>query len=188
MNKIFSSPDADALERVREKNQRDIRKTEDKTASEAEKRLRPAADNRSTVTDEVSAAGNRLVMRRERTLQGLLAVKALFDQPGDDREARLTALIDQTRFQDEPVLADYTKTLQHAVRDNDRAAVDYLVRDFQGKLQTTARDRIIRENLSAASSLMPEDLLKDIVRSLKNEGLPQITIARQRALELLKSP
>ncbi len=189
MNKIISSGEGSALERLRDQNKRDIRKTNDKTqAGEGEKSARESMDGRNAVADEVAAAGNRLALRYERTLQGLLSVRALLDQPAGDREAGLSAILEQTRFQDEPVLADYAKTLRFAVRDSDRAALDYLVRDFQDKLQASARDQIVRENLQAASSLMPEELLKDIVRSLKSEGLPQVSIARQRALELLRTP
>jgi ribosomal protein L17 len=187
MNKIISSGDADALERLREKNQRDIRKPDEKISAEAEKRLRAAAESNNTVAEEVTTAGHRLTLRHERALQGLLAVRALFDQPADEREARLTALIEATRFQDEAVLGDYERTLRFAVRDDDRAAVDYLVRDFQDKLQASARDQVIRENLQAASSLMPEELLKDVVRALRQDGVPQVSIAPQRALELLRA-
>jgi hypothetical protein len=187
MNKIISSSDADALDRLREKNQRDIKKSESQIPVEAEKQGKSSPAHREIASDEIAVTGNRLMLRQERTLQGLLAVKNLFERPADDREAQLTALIDQTRFQDEPVLKDYEKTLQHAVRDNDRAALDYLVLDFQNKLQASAKDQIIRENLQAASSLMPEELLRDVVRSLKRDGLPHIAIAPQRAIELLQS-
>ncbi|MBN2351687.1 MAG: hypothetical protein JXD23_03885 [Spirochaetales bacterium] len=188
MNKIFSSSDADALERLRDQKQRDIRKPEGKPAvGKSDSRRRAAGADLLDVADEVSVAGNRLTLRYERTLQGLLAVRTLLEEPEGDREAGLTAIIDQTRFQDEAVLSDYAKTLRFAVSDSDRIAIDYLIRIFQDKLQSSARDQIIRENLQAASSLMPDELLKGVVNALRSEGLPQVSIARQRAIELLRA-
>ena len=186
MNKIFSSSDADALERLRDQKQRDIRKPEVKFPA-GKTEARTSVAGRRDVADEVSVAGNRLALRYERTLQGLLAVRTLLEKPAGDREAGLTELIDQTRFQDEPVLADYAKTLRFAVRDSDRTALDYLIQNFRDKIQSSARDQVIRENLQAASSLMPEELLKGIVSALRSEGLPRVSIARQRAIELLRS-
>ncbi len=190
MNKIFSTNDPDAIERLREKTKPDVRKTETQPLMVAAKRLRSSGAAEIDAAGDLMSAQNRLVLRNERVLQGLLAARELFDRPfpQDEKDAELNTLIDQTRFQDEPVLNDYAKTLRSAVRDNDRAAVDYLVLDFQNRLEGVARDRIIRENLSAASSLIPADLLKDVVRSIKTDGLPEISIARQRVLGLLKNP
>jgi hypothetical protein len=186
MTKIFSTNDPDAIERLREKNQ--LKRT-DSGKGIATGRERTASGAGADATEDLSTAQNRLLLRHERVLQGLVSVRELFDRPApeDQKAAELTALIEQTRFQDEPVLKDYGKTLQAAIRDQDRAAVDYLILDFQNKLASATRDRIIRENLSAASSLIPGDLLKDVVRSIKKDGLPEISIARQRVLDLLKN-
>jgi capsid protein len=189
MNKIFSANDPDAIERLRDNTKQNVKKTEAQEHPAAARRLRSSGGALVEAATDILSAQNRLVLRNERMLQGLLAVKELLDrpQPTNEKEAELNALIARTRFQDEPVLADYSRTLRTAIRDNDRAAVDYLVMDFQNRLQGAARDRIIRENLSAASSLIPADLLKDVVRSIKSEGLPEISIARQRVLDLLKN-
>jgi hypothetical protein len=186
MTKIFSTNDPDAIERFREKNQ--LKRT-DAGKDVAAARARTASGSVDDEPETIFTAQNRLMLRHERVLQGLLSVRDLFDRPApeDRKAAELTALIEQTRFQDEPVLKDYGKTLQAAIRDQDRAAIDYLVLDYQNKLASVTRDRIIRENLTAASSLIPGDLLKDVVRSIQKEGLPEISIARQRVQDLLKN-
>jgi hypothetical protein len=189
MNKIFSANDPETFERLRQKNRQDIQKTEAQNLTAAAKRLQSGGGAGVEAAADLLTAQHRLVLRDERVLQGLLAAKDIMERarPREEKEAELNTLIDQTRFQDDPVLAGYAKTLRAAVRDDDRSAVDYLVLEFQNRLEGSARDRIIRENLSAVSSLMPESLLKDVVRSINKEGLPEITIARQRALDLLKN-
>jgi hypothetical protein len=189
MNKIFSANDPEAIERLRDKTKQNVVKTESQNLTVSTGRNKPAGGAEVEAVADILSAQNRLVLRNERVLQGLLAAKDLLDrpQPRNEKEAELNTLITQTRFQDEPVLNDYAKTLRTALRDDDRAAVDYLVLEYQNKLQGAAKDRIIRENLSAASSLIPADLLKDVVRSIRTEGLPEIAIARQRALDLLKN-
>jgi hypothetical protein len=190
MNKIFSTNDPEIIEHFRGKNRTDIKKTASENISSTAKQGHASHTRDADATEQFLSAQNRLALRNESVLQGLLAVKDLFSQPGapDHREAELNTLITQTRFHDEQVLADYAKTLRTAVRDNDKAAVDYLVIEYQNKLSHAAKDKIIRENLSAAASLMPGDLLKDVVRTIKAEGLPEILITRQRAIDLLQNP
>jgi hypothetical protein len=188
MNKIFSSHDPDPLERIN----RDSKRVTNKSFDAIEKNMRKALEKTATADDDLSTAGNRLLLRTEQTLGGLQAVSTLLGKAGSagEKEAMLSAIIRQTRFQDEEVLAEFRPQLEKILANADSAALEKLVAAASDRLGFLVKDRIIRdnlqENIAALSSQDPKNLLHEVVRELKKGDLPQLSVSRQRVIDLLR--
>jgi hypothetical protein len=167
--------------------QRDSKKTNAASFAAIEKNLIKAFQKKTEQTDDLSSAQHRLALRTAQTLQGLLAVKALFERGGSAEELGkdLHSLIERTRFQEQQVLKEYAPQLYDIFSRKDRLALEKLLGDVTGRLNAFAKDDIIRDNLAALSSREPQALLKDVVREIKRGGTPSLSLEPQRVLDLL---
>jgi hypothetical protein len=145
---------------------------------------------------EIASRIQKRITREQAVLAGLENVKSYCTSRhynGSDEEYA-EEVIEKTRFGNEKVLEEHRDTLTKAIIDHDNALLNNLIGKTEQKIgylsEELEKNRITRQNLQSLKSFSdinnPEQLIKKVIASIKNEGVPEFSIPRQRIAELLE--
>ncbi len=172
----------------------------DKT-KRVEQRTAQKADPKAA--DEVQAAGNRevhqwIAMARSRIAEAQTIMNAFrqvatwfeTDDQQDNYDQLLSDLIEKTRSRDKQLLEPYRAELSRIVSQKDTQTLQTLIADKTEEIKDAlGKNQTAQQNILAMNRNIGEDeldqLLKNVVADLKNTGKLNVTLARDRIIDLL---
>ncbi|MBN2440870.1 MAG: hypothetical protein JXJ04_05980 [Spirochaetales bacterium] len=145
--------------------------------------------------NEVTSRVQRSITKEQVSLAGLETIRS-FLKSGMTKEESIVFLqdiADKTQFDKEKVLDMYRESLADALNQGNTKAIDDLISKVQDNIETLKNElemnELKKQNLRSLDNLSrednPEDLMKKVITSLKEDGLPSINIKRERISDLL---
>jgi len=183
------------------KKNNDIKKT-DKT--KLKKNNRVSATEKSSNTcisdpdnhyNDITSRVQRSITREQVILAGIETIRSFLKSgmTKDESIMFLNEIVDKTQFDSEKVLGKYRKSLQTALEKGDPAVLADIIKKVQDSIESLTNElemnEMKKQNLRSLRSFSkednPEKLMNKVIKSLQEEGLPEIKIPRERIADLL---
>jgi hypothetical protein len=179
----------------------DIKKADNPGKNKKEK---PSVTNMSSDTfikdtnnlyNEITSSVQRSLTKEQVILAGLETVRSFMESGMTENESIpfLEEIVAKTQFDNKMVLHEYRQSLKSALERGNPASIDTLIKKVKGTIESLTRElemnEMKKQNLRSLENLSgkvnPEELMQKVIKSLKEEGLPEMKIPRERVADLL---
>ncbi|MCW8965302.1 MAG: hypothetical protein OQK82_01245 [Candidatus Pacearchaeota archaeon] len=178
---------------IKNKKEALVEKKHDEIASDAQSDT--FINDTHHLYNEVTSRVQRSITKEQVSLAGLETIRS-FLESGMEKEESIFFLQDiaeKTQFDKEKVLDVYRESLVDALNQGNPEAIDELINKVQDNIETLKNElemnELKKQNLRSLDNLSkednPEELMKKVISSLKENGLPSINIKRERISDLL---
>lgn len=145
--------------------------------------------------NEITSRVQRSLTKEQVVLAGLETVHSFMESgmTKDESISFLEEIVEKTQFDNERVLENYQQSLATALEQGNPAPIDELIKKVQDSIDSLTQElemnEMKKQNLRSIKSLSreenPEELMQKVIKSLKEEGLPEMNIPRERIVDLL---